>query len=173
MDVTEAKGTQIPAAAAAQLKGFGMGEITMISRPDKKLAYMVYPGLQSYIENPLADDEAAGPGAKYDVNTTELEKETIEGNPCVKNKVIVTDEKGNKQEAIVWNAPDLQNFPVKMEYKEDGRNATLTFRDIKFTKPNASVFDPPAAFARYESMAGFLRGVMLKQLTGGAPTEKK
>ncbi len=173
MDVTEAKGTQIPAAAATQLKAFGMGEITMISRPDKKLAFMVYPGLQSYIENPLAEDEAAGPDAKYDVNTTELGKESVDGNACVKNKVIVTDEKGNKQEAVVWNAAELRNFPVKMQYTEDGRNATLTFHDIKFDKPETSVFEPPAAFTRYESMAGFLRGAMLKQITGGGAAEKK
>ncbi len=172
MDITEAKGTQIPAAAATQLKAFGMGEITMISRPDKKLAYVVYPGLESYVENAL-DEEEAGPDAKYNVKSTELAKEAIEGNACVKNKVVVTDEQGNRQEAVVWNATELKNFPVKMQYMEEGRNATLTFREIQFTKPDPKVFDPPATFARYDGMAGFLRGVMLKQLTGKNPTEKK
>jgi Domain of unknown function (DUF4412) len=173
MDVTEVKGTQIPAAAATQLKALGMADVTMISRPDKKVAYMVYPGLQSYIENALADDEAAGPDAKYNVTTAELGREDVNGNSCVKNKVIVTDEKGIKHEAVVWNAPDLKNFPVKMQYTEDGRNATLIFSDVKFNQPDAGVFDPPAGFSRHESMAGFLRGVMLKQFTGGNAAEKK
>jgi hypothetical protein len=173
MDLTQVKGTQIPAAAAAQLKAFGMGEVTMISRPDKQLAFMVYPGLQSYIENALADDEAAGPEAKYQMTKAELGKEAVNGNACVKNKVVVTDEKGNKHEAVVWNASALKNFPVKMQYTEDGRDATLTFSNIKFDKPDAGVFDPPAGFVRHESVAGFLRGVMLKQFSGGAATEKK
>ena len=173
MDVTEAKGTQIPAAAAPQLKAFGLGEVTMISRPDKKVAYMIYPGLQSYLENPLTDDAAAGPDAKYDVTTAELGKETVNGNGCVKNRVIVTDEKGTKHEAIVWNAAGLKNFPVKIQYAEDGRNATLIFSDIKFDKPDAGIFDAPAGFARHESMAGFLGGVMLKQFSGRDATEKK
>src|SRR5207302_5244975 len=99
-----------------QLKAFGMADVTMISRPDKKVAYMIYPGLQSYLENALADDEAAGPDAKYEVATTELGREDVNGNACVKNKVVVTDEKGTKHEAVVWNAPDLKNFPVKMRY---------------------------------------------------------
>jgi len=38
------------------------------------------------------------------------------GRPsCVKNKVIVTDDKGDKHESTVWNATDLKNFPVKIE----------------------------------------------------------
>jgi hypothetical protein len=173
MDVTEAKGTPLPAAAAAQLKAFGLSQVALISRPDKKLAYMVYPGLQSYIENELDDDEATEPGAKFDVNTTELGKEMVDGQACVKNKVVLTDQKGNKREAVVWNAAALKDFPIKMQYAEEGRDATLTFRDISFTKPDSAAFDPPAAFARYEGMAGFVRGIMLKQLTGKGPVEKK
>jgi len=169
MDITEAKGTKIPAQAAAQVKAMGMGEIVMISRPDKKLAYMVYPGMQAYMENALDESEAAGPDAKYKVETHELGAEVIEGNACVKNKVLITDEKGNKTEATVWNATGLKNFPLRMQYTEEGRNATITFHQVEFGKPDANVFTPSTKFARYTGMGDLMRGMMMKQFGGGDP----
>jgi len=167
IDLAESKGTKMPAQVAAQMKALGMGEVVMISRPDKKLAFVVYPGMQAYMESPLAEDEAASPGAKYKVETTELGKDSVNGQACVKNKVLITDEKGNKHEATVWNAAELRNFPVKMEYTEDGHNGTITYREIKFEKPSASSFDPPATFTRYTGVAEMLRGIMLKQFGFG------
>src|SRR5262249_26153445 len=79
MDITEAKGTKMSPQMAAQVKALGMGEMTMISRPDKKLAYVVYPSMQACLESALEDDEAAGPDTKYKVETTELGKEMVNG----------------------------------------------------------------------------------------------
>lgn len=173
MDITEAKGTKMPQSAAAQVKALGMGEVVMISIPEKKLAYVVYPGMQAYVESALDDDEAAAPDAKYKVETTELGEGTVNGQSCVKNKVIVTDEKGTPHQATVWNATVLKNFPLKIQYAEAGRDSTMTFREVKLVKPNAVLFDPPATFTRYESLAAMLRGIMLKQFGGGSLPKKE
>src|SRR5205085_6337759 len=53
LDITETKGANVPPQAAAQIKSLGLGQMAMISRPDKKVAYMVYPAMQAYLENPL------------------------------------------------------------------------------------------------------------------------
>ena len=124
------------------------------------------------MENPLSDEEAPGPNAKYKVDETELGKEIINGKDCVKNKVVVTDEKGTKHEALVWNSTDVKKFPIRMQYAEDGRNAIITFRDIDFTKPNLNAFTPKEGYARYTSMGDFMRGLMMKQFGGGAAPAK-
>ena len=167
MDVSETKGARIPPQAAAQMKAMGFGEIAIVTLPEKKLSYMIYSGMESYVENPLADDEAAGPEAKFKVDITELGKETVDGHPCAKNKVIVTSEKGARHESTVWNASDLKDFPVKIQYVEEGRNAILTFSEVKFDKPEASKFVAPAKFTKYGSMGELMRGVMMKQFSGG------
>src|SRR5882762_3641262 len=98
MDMTQMKGGQLTPASAAQMKQMGMGSMTAISRPDKKLNYMVYPGLQAYLENAMRDPDADKPDSDFKVEVTELGKETVDGHPCVKNKVIVTDKEAKKHE---------------------------------------------------------------------------
>ena len=65
------------------------------------------------------------------METTELGKDTVDGHPCVKNKVIVTDNEGSKHESTVWNATDLKNFPVKIETDRTGRQTmTMLFKNV-------------------------------------------
>ncbi len=80
MNLSGATGLKIPAGALDQMKSMGLDQITTISLPEKKLLYLVYPGLKSYVENPLP---GAGVGTNQDfkVTTTELGKETVDGHP--------------------------------------------------------------------------------------------
>jgi hypothetical protein len=168
MDMTQSKGGQIPPDAAAQMKAMGMDRIVMIGRPDKKVAYMVYPGMQSYVENALSDAETTTAPGDFKVETTELGKETVDGHPCVKNKVIVTGKDGTPHESTVWNATDLKNFPVKIQTTEQGREMSMLYKDIANTKPDASAFEPPSGYTKYDSMPAMLQAVMMKQIGGGA-----
>jgi len=167
-DVTEMKGGPMPPGAMAQVKAMGMDRMTMISRPDKKLAYVIYPGLQAYAEMPLQDSEAATSPSDYKVEATELGKEIVDGHACVKNKAVVSDSKGNKHEATVWNATDLKKFPVKIEQTEQGTAVTMLFKNVQLAKPEASVFDPPASFKKYDSVMAMMQQEMMKRMSGGA-----
>lgn len=120
-----------------------MGSIIVISRPDKKSSYMIYPSMKMYMEMPLKDAASAEALSKYKVESTELGKETVLDHPCVKNKIVVIDDKGKKNESIVWNASDLKSFPVKIETTEDGTKLTMIFKDVKLTKPDGALFDVP------------------------------
>lgn len=168
MDMTQAKGIPMRPEQAAQMKAMGMGEMIMISRPDKKISCLAYPGLQSHVEMPLQEGDGAGADAKFKVNSTEVGKETVEGHSCVKNKVVVTDDQGRKFESTVWNATDLKNFPVKIESIQNSTPVTMIFKDIKFAKPDASVFEAPANSTKYTDMMTMMReGVMKKMNVGG------
>lgn len=167
MDLTQAKGTPMRPEQAAQMKAMGMGEMIIISRPDKKISCLVYPGLQSHVEMPLQDGEGAGDLTKFKVETTELGKETIDGHPCVKNKVVVTDDRGQKHESTVWNATDLKSFPLKIESIQNGSPVSMTFKDVKLAKPEARVFEAPANSTKYADMMQMMREGMMKKLGGG------
>jgi hypothetical protein len=170
MNLLEIKGAQMPPQAAAQMKAMGMDSMVTITRPDKKVAYIIYAGMKSYVEAPLTDKSDTAAADDFKSEITELGKETVDGHDCVKNKVVISDQDGNKHETTVWNAKDLKNFPVKIEATEQGRTTVMTFKEITFSKPDAGNFEAPADFTKYATPQAMMQAVMAKQMgNGGMP----
>ncbi len=166
MDMAEMKSSRISPAQAAQMKQMGMSAIVTIGRPDKKNSYLIYPGLQSYVEMPMQDAEASASPNDYKIQMTELGKETVDGHPCVKNQVIVTDKQSNTNQFITWNATDLKNFPVRVQVAGESKPTTMSFKNVSFDKPAATQFDPPAGYTKYDSIMAMMRDQMMKQMGG-------
>ena len=156
MDMSEMKGAQRPPEATAQMKAMGMDKMVSITVPDKKVVYLVYPNLQAYVENPIQNQEVAKSESDFKVEITELGKEAVDGHPCVKNKAVVTDKEGNKHESTVWNATDLKNFPIKIETTEQAHKMTMLFKDVKLSKPDASLFEPPSDCKKYDNFMSLM-----------------
>lgn len=166
IDLSRAKGAGMNAEMGEQMKSMGFAEIITLTRTDKKQMYIIYPGLKSYVEQPMPAGTADTTEPKTKVVTTEIGKETVEGHPCIKNKAVVTDEKGEKHEALVWNATDLKKFPVKIESSDKGQKAVLLFKDIKMEKPDAKLFELPEGYTRYESQQALMQEAMMKMMGG-------
>lgn len=169
MDLSKIEGGPMPPGAGEQIKAMGMHEMVMISRPDKKLTYIVYPGLQSYAENPLREEVSTEAAKNFKVETTKLGEETMAGQACVKNRMVVTDDQGKTHEATTWNATALKGFPVVIETTQAGSTVTLLFSNVKLDKPAATVFEPPQDFKKYADMQTMMREVMMKRLSGETP----
>jgi hypothetical protein len=163
MDMSEMKGAQMPPDAAAQMKAMGMDKMVNITLPEKKAHYLVYPNMQAYAEMPIQNPEAAKAATDFNIEITELGKETLDGHPCVKNKAVVTDKQGVKHESTVWNATDLKNFPIKIESTEEGHKTTMVFRNVKLEKPEASLFEPPSDCKKYDN----IMSLMMQRAMGG------
>lgn len=167
MNMSEMRSASMPAGAATQMKAMGMDTMISISRPDLKVAYAVYPGLKSYAEVALQDSSSTASADDYKVETAELGKETIDGHDCAKNKVTVTDKDGKKTESTVWNATDLKNFPIKVVTGEAGQTVTMAFKNISTTKPDASLFEAPAGYTKYDNVQAMMQAEMMKKMGGG------
>jgi hypothetical protein len=143
-----------------------------ISRPDSKSAYLIYPGMQSYVVNPAPQDASTNLD-DYKMDVTALGQETVDGHDCAKNKVVVTEKDGNQHQSTVWNASDLNKFPVKIESNEDNRKMVLLFTAVSFAKPDASQFDAPSGFTKYDSMQSMMQAVVMKRMAsqGGMPSQ--
>jgi len=163
-DLTQMKGGGIPADAVTQMKAMGMDKMVIVSRPDKKLTYMVYPSLKSHLETPAAGDTLS----EFKMETTDLGNETLDGHACVKQKAVVTDAEGKKHEATVWKAADLKDLPIKIIQNEQNTLITMTLKNVSLSKPEASLFEVPAESAKYENIMALMQGAMQKQL-GGLP----
>lgn len=163
MDLANMKNKMLPPEAVTQMKKMGMDRTTYIIRPDKKVSYLVYPGLNSYVQMPITEaDSQAMKEAK--INITEIGKETIDGHPCVKNKVLVTDDKGKTQEATVWNATDMKNFPIQMQMKEKESTVVMKYKNVQFAKPDAKKFEAPAGMTKYDNMQQLQQVMMQKMM---------
>jgi hypothetical protein len=66
--------------------------------------------------------------------------EEMEGHTCTVAEVELTAADGTTLHAKMWEAKDLEGFPVKIEAL--GR-PTFIFRDIVLATPDASLFKPP------------------------------
>jgi hypothetical protein len=157
MDMSNMKGANIPQGAMAQMQRMGMDKIVAVSIPEKKIVRSIYPSMNAYVESALPDSTAsASTGTDYKVAVTELGSETVSGHPCAKNKVVVTGPDGVAHESSVWNATDLDKFPVKIEISDNGKRTTMIFKDVKLDKPDAALFDPPADYKKYDSMMNMM-----------------
>jgi hypothetical protein len=152
------------AGMGAQLKQMGMDKMTTIVDPKKKTMLMIYPSLKSYADMPMPEEQAKMVDKEPKMETTEMGKETIEGHPCKKNKVVVTDDAGKKQEVLVWNATDLKDFPVQLQTSDKGQDMTMIYKNIKLEKPDAKQFEPPAEFTKYASMQEMMQNAMMKMM---------
>ncbi len=165
LDLLRARGSQIPPGMSDQLKALGMADMTMISREDKQTAYVIYPGLNSYAE---IKAETGNEASKLKIESTELGKETIDGHPCVKNKVTVTDANGKATDSTVWNATDMKKFPVRIETADGKNKVSMAFKSVNFTKPAAALFEPPAGYTRYDDVQKMMQEQVMKRMLGGA-----
>jgi hypothetical protein len=167
IDLTRAKGPQLPPGMGEQLKAMGMGEMTMISQEGKTNSYLVYPSLQAYAIIPTPNNKDQDE-SKIKLDSTELGKDTVDGQPCIKNRVVITEGDGTKSEATVWNATELKKFPVRIETAKDNTKVRMSFRNVKLAKPDAKLFDPPANYKRHENVQGMMQEAIMKSIQGGA-----
>jgi len=165
-NLADMKGGQMPPDAAAQMKSMGLDERVADARPDKKVAYLICPGIQSYIEMPLPKADSAPTNGDFKVETTKIGKDTVDGHPCVKNKYVVTDKEGIKYEYTVWNATDLKKFPVKIQTTEQGRDAIMLFKNVSLAKPAASQFELPSGYAKYDNVQTMIQQETMKRMGG-------
>ena len=150
-DASQATSARVPAGVLAQLQALGVGTVAAIARPDQLRGYALYPALSAYAEAAIPPNvlAAALAGTNATLVKTPVGNETIDGHPSVKNQTTVTAPNGQRIEALVWNATDLQGFPIQIEYADRYGSATVRFKRVNLTAPAASLFDVPAGYTKY------------------------
>jgi hypothetical protein len=168
IDLTQTRNKDMPAGAAAALKQIGMSQVVSIIRPDKGLVYVIYPDQQVLLTMAMPKEDADGSAKAAKLQKTALGKETIDGHPCVKNRVVVTEGSGETAEAITWEATDLKELPIQIETQEKDVVSVVRFTKVQFTPPSPGYFEPPSGFAQYDNPDDLKTGVMKKMLDNAA-----
>jgi hypothetical protein len=162
IDVAQMKNKDLPAAITGQLKSLGMDQVVMLIRPDRKSVHVLYPKLEACLTQPLPKETATD--SKLEKQA--IGKETLEGQPCEKNRVTFTSAKGGKEELTVWYATNLKDFPVQVLTKQGDETVVTRYQQIQLLKPDAKLFDLPAGFKEYSDLQSFMQGITAKIIAG-------
>jgi hypothetical protein len=77
------------------------------------------------------------------VERTPAGTEVVDGHSCKIENVTVTPQNGTPTKMKVWEADDLQGFPVKVEIQSSKGPVTVMYKDVSFDAPAASLFTHP------------------------------
>jgi hypothetical protein len=151
-----------------------MHQMVSIVRPDKKATFLVYPGAESYVNLPLSPEEQADLVKGYKVEKEETGKELLAGKERQKQKVVVRNAKGKPAlEATAWTAPELRDFPVQIETRQDNRTIILRFTQVELEKPENTRFEVPPGFIEYKNVQEMMLEIMKKIASGAISEETK
>src|SRR5262245_22941733 len=125
----------------------------ILLRPEGR--YVVYPKVRAYhpYPTPTADLEELLHGPKG-AKPVERGHETVHGHPCRKYELPAV----NSDEDVTftkWEAEDMDGFPIQVEVHHADDVMTFSFREVNRTPPEASLFDVPADYKRYETYKDF------------------
>lgn len=150
--------------ALAKVKPLGLDSVVSIIRPEQRIALILFPKLSAFVKLDLPPNEAQAFLTRARIERTAVGKEKMEGHPCVKQRVVITDDAGKKSEATVWTATDLRDFPVCVATKEKEGTVVIRFRQIQFTRSEADKFEPPAGFVECGDMQVLMAGPVVKYM---------
>jgi hypothetical protein len=162
IDLSQTRNKDAPVGMGAMLKQMGMSQVVSIIRPDKGVVYVIYPDQRALMTMQLPKEDSQGSEKPPKITKTQLGKETIDGHPCIKNKVVLTDSAGQSTEATTWEASDLKDLPIQLQTQESSTTSIVRFKQVKFTRPAADFFEPPAGFTQYDSPDELKLSVMKK-----------
>lgn len=148
IDMARIKSREMDSNDVVALRQLGLDQLITVVRLDQRTMLYAYPTLRGYVELPLPDER---PEPLYQ---TVAGSEEIEGRSCVKFR-ITSEGEGDQRDklvALVWRARDLRYLPVKAQIYQPDAVVVMTFKEIKASRPQVGLFDPPVGYKRYDSL---------------------
>lgn len=166
---------QIPPEIRAGMAVVKLDKIVILTRVDRKRVYIVFPGVQAYVEYPISDVVLSNITRRTSAvshQKTNIGHEVVDGHSCAKNKVIVTEPNEPTGEATLWQASDLSGFPIQMEVVDASRTTKFEFKNVQVGKPEASLFEIPASYVSFTNTSDIIPYARSKALGDVRPEAK-
>jgi hypothetical protein len=141
--------------AQGRLQEMGMDETVMIRLPELKTSFVVYPRARAYVEMPLTWRERLK--AIVEVQRKRIGEAVLDGHPCIKYRLQVTNATGAENDVVIWEATDLKNFPIQMRFEIPPSTFNILFQNVKLDPPDVNLFYPPLDYDRYATLRELVR----------------
>lgn len=139
-----------------------MNELTYITCPERSIVYVLYPKLKGYMELP---DPLAAFNKSPKIEKAELGQDVAGGRPCFKSKVqVVAANPGPRREFTVWEATDMNRFPVQVEFASGTNTVQVQFSEVQPGAPDPGLFKPPADSKYYATPDALMTGFMIQMV---------
>lgn len=165
IDMSKAKGDQLPAEALEQIKAMGMSLMSSLTFLDKGQTLVIYPKLKAYAKLPAEDSTSAAQLAALSLKAEEQGQETIDGHVCVKRRYSGKLPTGKAVSLTAWCARDLKEFPLRMQFIENDSSVTMSYSELRLEPPLPARFALPSGYTEYPSIQEMIQGEMMKRLT--------
>jgi hypothetical protein len=143
------------------LPQMGIRRMMFIGYPEHPLR-IVFPDMKSYVEVPLGS--APKISDRADVAASRLERKLVGeesvGGVLARKYQLHAD--GAAERAWVWEAPSLNNLPVRLRAETGGQSYTFTFSNIRVGQPDPRVFGIPASFEKAGGMMDIVQRGMAR-----------
>jgi hypothetical protein len=133
----------------------GSGVTTVITRPDKKVVWTLVPEVRQYQETPITENVIRAPFAgevpPFEIEQTYVDDEVVDGIPCRKTKVILTDRSnGAKLGGFFWTTRDGILLRAEAAAKSEGSAALfkLELTNVVIAPQPAELFEVPSGFTK-------------------------
>jgi hypothetical protein len=97
------------------------------------------------------------------LETTGAVEEEANGHPCRRIEAVVQSSDGSTERFKVWQAEDVQFFPVRISTSPGAGEMVLNFSEIRLELPPVPLFGPPEGFMRYDSPVALLNELIVRQ----------
>lgn len=165
-DITmQAKIYHAPGKERREQNMSGMTQTT-IMRIDKGIVWVLMPEQKMYMEMKMGQGEDKSADLKdYTIEYSVVGEEVVNGINTTKNKVIMTDKKGNKFGGFMWVS--MEGIMVKMDTisKVEGSKMRVKMerRNIKIENQNPKLFEIPSGYQKM-SMPGMGGGFNMQDM---------
>ncbi|MGH7941807.1 MAG: hypothetical protein ACREFR_12130 [Limisphaerales bacterium] len=120
---------------------------------------IIYPNLHAYVQIPIPPPALAefdARSAATQIRKIEAGQETVDGHPCIKNKVFDVDPNIPPQPGLMWNASDLRGFPIKIELETDRGLMKFHFQKVVVQPSNSSLFNIPRDYMLFTNSGALM-----------------
>lgn len=155
--VTE--GIETPMAkmgAKTRVENVGMKGIVTIVLNDAKKTITLNTNKQLYHEQSITQQDQFFSYYEPDMvfEKKKIGTEKVDGHPCNKYDALYyrKSKPGEKHKAVIWEATDLKDFPIKMEVVTPQGKTTITYKNIKLGAANASMFEVPKGYKKVNTV---------------------
>ncbi len=126
-----------------------------IIRPDRKVMWMLMVDSKIYMEMPLDMSKQDIQSKLHDPNITThkefIANEVVDKHPAKKYHLMITTDGKREKSGYIWEAIDLENFPVK--YESEDKKMTTVWKNIKTGGVTDSAFELPAGYKKMDMPA--------------------
>ena len=136
----------------------GKREAIAIIRMDQRKMYILMEATKSYMELPFNKEQFSAADLSMGMVQTKQEKvgeETVSGYKADKFKITVTA-MGSTVTTFQWIAPEFAPMPIRTETN----GVIQEMRNIKTTRPDASLFEVPKDYKRDTQMEQMMKNMM-------------